>query len=191
MAEVIKARIQLKRQTTVYWNAHPDFVPLIAEPVVYMDYKTIIDTDGKSIVIPGLKIGDGTTTIKDLPFINAGESQGPSKDWEIVYCDSDANTPSGVAFGELIGTLVASEDTVGKLYFVPSANDVNDVFDEYITIKSPQGEYSWERLGGLNADNIVAKKLKHTLTFGNGGAYQFDGSADVTVPVYNGDYSDH
>lgn len=28
--------------------------------------------------------------------------------------------------------------------------------------------------------------LPHKLTFGAGGAYEFDGSADVTVPVYTG-----
>lgn len=33
-----------------------------------------------------------------------------------------------------------------------------------------------------------AERLTHTLTFGNGGAFVFDGSADVTVPVYTGDY---
>ena len=31
--------------------------------------------------------------------------------------------------------------------------------------------------------NVV---LPHKLTFGAGGAYQYDGSADVTVPVYTG-----
>jgi len=32
-------------------------------------------------------------------------------------------------------------------------------------------------------------KLDHKLTFGNGGIYVFDGSEDVTVPVYMGRYS--
>lgn len=31
-----------------------------------------------------------------------------------------------------------------------------------------------------------AEKVKHKLTFGAGGTYVFDGSADVTVPVYTG-----
>lgn len=44
-------------------------------------------------------------------------------------------------------------------------------------------------LNGVDVDNIVAKQVGHTLTFGNGGVYQFDGSADVTVPVYTGGYS--
>ena len=31
-----------------------------------------------------------------------------------------------------------------------------------------------------------ARSVQHTLTFGAGGVYQYDGSADVTVPVYTG-----
>ena len=34
----------------------------------------------------------------------------------------------------------------------------------------------------------VAEKVAHTLTFGANEEYQFDGSADVTVPVYTGSY---
>ena len=41
-------------------------------------------------------------------------------------------------------------------------------------------------LGDIDFSNIVAKRVEHTLTFGAGGIYQFDGSQDVTVPVYTG-----
>lgn len=43
-----------------------------------------------------------------------------------------------------------------------------------------------------NASSVVpdvAAKVAHKLTFGAGGAYVYDGSADVTVPVYTGDYA--
>lgn len=43
---------------------------------------------------------------------------------------------------------------------------------------------------GFDPDNIVAKRVEHKLTFGAGQVYQYDGSADVTVPVYTGDYED-
>ena len=46
-------------------------------------------------------------------------------------------------------------------------------------------------VGGKDPDNIEAAKLKHKLIFGAGEAYQFDGSADVTVPVYTGSYHEH
>lgn len=36
-------------------------------------------------------------------------------------------------------------------------------------------------------DAIENITLPHKLTFGAGGAYVFDGSADVTVPVYTGE----
>lgn len=41
-------------------------------------------------------------------------------------------------------------------------------------------------IGGMSATNITAQAVSHKLTFGAGGVYQFDGSADVTVPVYTG-----
>jgi len=44
-------------------------------------------------------------------------------------------------------------------------------------------------VSGMNLDNIVAAKVKHKLTFGAGQTYQYDGSADVTVPVYQGAYT--
>ena len=188
--KVISTRIRLRRGTTAEWEANPSFVPLDSEPIVYSDYRTIIDTNGDSVVIPGLKIGDGVRTVAELPFIDAGFSPS-SKDSELnlVYCDSSANTPEGVEFGNVVGALVASATTLNKIYLVPSVNDINDVYDEYITVRSINGSYSWERLGGLDASNIVAKKLSHTLTFGNNGEYRFDGSADVTVPSYDGKYS--
>lgn len=43
-------------------------------------------------------------------------------------------------------------------------------------------------LNGVSVDNIVAKQVGHKLTFGNGGVFEYDGSADVTVPVYGGEY---
>ncbi len=41
-------------------------------------------------------------------------------------------------------------------------------------------------IGGRTADALVAQRTAHTLTFGAGQQYRFDGSQDVTVPVYTG-----
>ena len=41
-------------------------------------------------------------------------------------------------------------------------------------------------IDGVDIDNIVAKKLNHTITFGANQAFVFDGSEDVVVPVYMG-----
>ena len=43
-----------------------------------------------------------------------------------------------------------------------------------------------DTIGGVSVTNITAKQTLHKLTFGSSGVYQFDGSADVTVPVYTG-----
>lgn len=41
----------------------------------------------------------------------------------------------------------------------------------------------------IDLSNITAARLAHKLTFGSNGDYQFDGSEDVTVPTYTGNYS--
>lgn len=37
-------------------------------------------------------------------------------------------------------------------------------------------------------DNIIAKKVSHKLIFGTNGVYEYDGSEDVVVPTYTGNY---
>ena len=41
-------------------------------------------------------------------------------------------------------------------------------------------------ISGMTADTLVAQRTAHTLTFGANQEYVFDGSQDVTVPVYDG-----
>lgn len=41
-------------------------------------------------------------------------------------------------------------------------------------------------ISGMTADTLVAQRTAHTLTFGANQEYIFDGSQDVTVPVYDG-----
>ena len=48
-----------------------------------------------------------------------------------------------------------------------------------------------DSIPGFDPNNIVAKRVEHKLTFGAGEVYQYDGSADVTVPVYTGSYHEH
>lgn len=47
----------------------------------------------------------------------------------------------------------ASEDTVGTIYLVADKHsDKQDFYDEYITIKSGDGVYSWEKIGNTDVD---------------------------------------
>lgn len=98
--DTIKTRIQLKNDTETNWDKATNFVPRKGEAIIYL-------ADGTH-PFSRLKIGDGSTTVTNLPFIAAAQAD-------------------------------------------------------------------------------TAQELAHKLTFGNN-TYVFDGTADVTVPVYNGNY---
>ena len=95
----IKTRIQLKNDTEENWNKAVNFVPKNGELIIYnAESGQNIDEARR---FPRFKVGDGVTTVPNLPF-------------------------------------------------------------------------------------SLAPRLTHTLTFGAHQAYTFDGSQDVTVPVYQG-----
>lgn len=51
--------------TTEYWNSHPQLVAKRGYLYVYADYKQVDNED-----IPGIKAGDGTSYLIDMPFID-------------------------------------------------------------------------------------------------------------------------
>ena len=54
--------------TTAHWNEQREYIAEKDKIYVYVDYKTI---DGKPV--PGIKMGDGTSYLIDMPFV-AGNS---------------------------------------------------------------------------------------------------------------------
>ena len=71
MGATIGARLQLKRESTQYWNEALGFIPLEGEIIIYNDYSTIQkEVDGviQNIKVPAIKIGDGTSYLIDMPF---------------------------------------------------------------------------------------------------------------------------
>lgn len=73
MSATINARIQLKRDTTANWNAARGFVPMAGEIIIYTDYSSYqkeVNGRIKTILIPGIKIGDGGAYVQDLPFVD-------------------------------------------------------------------------------------------------------------------------
>lgn len=54
--------------TTEYWEQKPTYVPYKGLIIVYSDYATTV-LDGKTVNVPGMKIGDGSAYLIDLPFI--------------------------------------------------------------------------------------------------------------------------
>ena len=73
MSATINTRIQLKRDTTANWNAARGFVPMAGEVIIYTDYSSYqkeVNGRIKTILIPGIKIGDGGAYVQDLPFVD-------------------------------------------------------------------------------------------------------------------------
>lgn len=54
--------------TTEYWNEHRDLIALNGHLYIYSDYR-VYEEQG----IPGMKVGDGTTYLIDIPFIDGNE----------------------------------------------------------------------------------------------------------------------
>lgn len=55
------------------WDADRDIIAEKDVLYIYSDYKTI-QKDGKQLLVPGLKIGDGMTYLIDMPFVNSTDS---------------------------------------------------------------------------------------------------------------------
>ena len=66
--KVIKTRIQLKNDTEANWKKAVNFIPKQGEIIIY-------SADG-SHPYSRLKVGDGSTTVTTLPFIDAGTING-------------------------------------------------------------------------------------------------------------------
>lgn len=67
MAKTIKTRVLLKTDFTENWNkAANSFIPKEGEVCIYLDRIQLEDGS----YIPGIKVGDGTSYINELEFIN-------------------------------------------------------------------------------------------------------------------------
>jgi len=64
----IKTRIQLKNDTEANWNKAINFIPLKGETIIY--------TADSTHPFSRLKVGDGTTPVIDLPFIDSNSVNG-------------------------------------------------------------------------------------------------------------------
>lgn len=52
--------------TTEYWNSHPQLLSKEGYLYIYTDYKQVDNED-----VPGMKVGDGTSYLIDMPFMDA------------------------------------------------------------------------------------------------------------------------
>ena len=94
----VNARICARRDTTANWNLHRDFVPMRGEIIIYTDAGTMDDGYGNTINVPGIKVGDGSAYLIDLPFVGNDqryailqELRQHTEDWSIHVSQADRN----------------------------------------------------------------------------------------------------
>ena len=58
---------KVQYNSTAGWNAQPTLVADRGVIYVYSDYKSVT-IDGDTVPVPGFKVGDGSSLLKDLPF---------------------------------------------------------------------------------------------------------------------------
>ena len=56
--------------TKANWNAHTSMISEAGAIYIYSDYKTVYDEVDNPSFIPGIKIGDGTSYLIDMPFVS-------------------------------------------------------------------------------------------------------------------------
>ena len=94
MSKTIKTRIQNKHDIPENW-AKATFIPLPGELIIYDDH--YFNAEGTKVVVADCvkyKIGDGVTTINELPFVEKPVDQ--------VYNSESSNAQSGTAVKEAI-----------------------------------------------------------------------------------------
>lgn len=98
-------------------------------------------------------------------------------------CTQASDTPYGVTWDNggtsVTGTLVASSETMYKIYLVPKNNAAGDYYDEYITVNPSGTTYNWEKFGSTQID------IDNLGDF----AYADTGSVTVTPSGSNADSS--
>lgn len=102
----IKTRLILRHATAAEWAEQADFVPYDGEIVIY-------DADN-SVSFARIKIGDGNTTIGNLPFLATGDGEGGSA----IVNVSDLNNDVGYQTAEDVSQAISSAigDVLGGEY---------------------------------------------------------------------------
>lgn len=77
--------------TTAYWEAHSSIIPAKGDIYIYSDGGSI-EQGGVTVYVPKIKVGDGVTTIGNLPFIDSDTQQGAAG--TLNTTNTSAQTPS-------------------------------------------------------------------------------------------------
>ena len=107
--------------TTEYWNSLPELVAGAGYIYIYSDYQTVDDED-----VAGIKVGNGTTLLKDLPFTDEYvlSALADKADKSDTYTKSEVDTiienlPEPMIFKGTLGV----NGTITDLPVASSANE--------------------------------------------------------------------
>ena len=126
-------RKEVLSNTTAAWNSDPYLISVKDTIYVYTDYATDHGTD-----IPALKVGDGVTAVKDLPFITSSDTDLKA----LAYKDSASGTmtPSGSCSGTgvtLETTTVTEMSSAGTLPVLAVTMDGSTMVIDFSTGSLP------------------------------------------------------
>lgn len=183
----VKTRIQLKNDTEANWLKAEGFIPLKGEVIIY----NIDDTHP----FFRLKVGDGVTNVISLPFLDSGTINGITamangKDYWDAHPDYVAPENALIIIPD---KAIMEHD--GFSYNVPGIkigdgitpiNELTYIGDDIITLLMNHINDDSRHITNADRERWNNKVLDHKLTFGSSQNYVFDGSEDVTVPVYGG-----
>lgn len=137
--------------------------------------------------ISKITLPSGTTY--DIKDSTARSAIASLNNWSYIVCSAAANTPKDVTWTSggttITGTLVATADTMYKIYLVPSTNGTNDIYDEYITVNPSGTSYKWEMVG--NTD--VHLSDLGALAYKNNASGSYTPAGTVSTPTFTGSSS--
>lgn len=68
-SRLIDQSLGIQYDTTAGWNSKTGYIPKKGALIIYSDYTTV-DRDGRTLLVPGIKIGSGNAYVQDLAFVD-------------------------------------------------------------------------------------------------------------------------
>lgn len=170
----LNTRIQLKIDTEAHWNLAENFKPLKGEIIIYS-----ADTSRR---FSRLKVGDGINYVSDLPFIDAGTTNGRVIEDVVQVYTSKQLFP---VTGDINSVYINLADS--QIYCWNPNNGYTRVGGESYTFESGTNSFSVTPSIGSPYIVNVTPYIPHNITGGGDADYlvKFDGANTITnlVPL--------